>query len=494
MASSLKSKAVSGLLWSGLDAVSQQVLVLGIGIILARLLDPADFGLIGMLAIFMAIARAFLNSGFGQALIQKKDATEIDACSVFYFSVVVGLIAAGLLGLAAPWIASFYRQPQLTALTRVMAINIVINSFALVPTTLLSRQIDFKTQTKISLIATASSGVAGVTLAFLGFGVWSLAIQQITVNVLRTVLVWCFSTWRPSLLFSLMALRAMFVYGSRLLASGLLNTIFDNLYFVVIGRLFSAGQLGIYSRARTMEQMPTTTFSEMVTRVIFPVFSAVQDDPIRLKRGLRKVLTVVVFIHFPIMIGLAAVARPLVLVLLTEKWLPCVPYLQLLCLAGLFFPLHVVNLDILKAKGRSDLFFRLEVAKKILVVIAIAATYRWGVIGLIYGQIGVSMLAYYLNTHYTGRLIGYPIHEQVRDALPYLGTAALMGVAVYGLQYLPLPTAWVGLFCQIVVGLVLYPALCAAVNLSALGEVVGVVRPRLAQVKGRYHPAAMEDS
>ncbi len=489
MSSSLKSKAVTGLLWSGLDGISQQVLVLGIGIILARLLDPADFGLIEMLAIFMALARAFLNSGFGQALIQKKDATDVDACSVFYFSIVVGLVAAGLLCLVAPWIAAFFRQPLLTPLTRVMSLNIVINSFALVPTTLLSKKIDFRTQTKISVMATIASGVAGVTMAFLGFGVWSLVVQQITVNLLRSVLVWCFSAWRPSLLFSLRALRTMFVYGSRLLASGVLNTIFDRLYSIVIGRMFLAGQLGIYSRARTMQQMPTTTFSEMITRVIFPVFSAVQNDPAKLKRGLRKVLTAVVFIHFPVMFGLAASAKPLVRVLLTEKWLPCVPYLQLLCLAGLLHPLHVINLDILKAKGRSDLFFRLEVIKKILVVIAIVVTYRWGVIGLIYGQVAVSALAYYLNTHYTGKLIGYPIREQVLDALPYLAVAALMGGAVYGLQYVPLPAVWMLLFCQILLGILLYPALCAASNLSALGEVIAMIRPRLAQLSGRYNRA-----
>ncbi len=485
MSSSLKSKAVRGLLWSGLDGVSQQVLVLGIGIILARLLDPADFGLIAMLAFFMAMARNFLDSGFGQALIQKKNATDVDACSVFYFSIVAGSIAAGLLCLAAPWIGAFFRQPLLTPLTRVMSLNIVINSFSLVPTALLSRNIDFKTQTKISLIATSASGLAGVTLAFQGFGVWSLAVQQITVNVLRTILVWCFSAWRPSLRFSLAALRTMFAFGSRLLASGLLNTTFDNLYPLVIGRVFSAGELGIYSRALTMQQMPTTTFSETVTRVIFPVFSTVQDDARKLKRGLQKVLAVVVFIHFPIMVGLAVTARPLVRVLLTDKWLPCVPYLQLLCVAGLFFPLHVINLDILRAGGRSDLFFRLEIIKKALVVAAIVATYRWGVLGLIWGQIVVSALAYSLNTHYTGRFIEYPIREQLRDALPYLGTAGLMGIAVYGLQYLPWPATWVLLLCQILVGVLLYPTLCAAANLSAFTEVVSMIRPRLARCLGR---------
>lgn len=491
MSSSLKSRAVTGLLWSGLDGVSQQALILAIGIILARLLDPADFGLIAMLSFFMAIARNVLNSGFGQALIQKKDATDVDACSVFYFSIVAGAIAAGLLALTAPWIAAFFHQPLLTDLTRVMALNIIINSFSLVPTTLLSRNIDFKTQTKISLMATLISGIVGVTLAFLGFGVWSLVIQQIAANLLRTVLVWCFSAWRPSLLFSFRALRTLFAFGSRLLASGLLNTTFDHLYSLVIGRLFSAGQLGIYSRARTMQQIPTTTFSEMVTRVIFPVFSTVQDDPAKLKRGLRKVVTAVVFIHFPVMIGLAAAARPLVLVLLTEKWLPCVPCLQLLCLAGLLYPLHVVNLDILKAKGRSDLFFRLEVAKKVLIVIAIAVTYRWGVMGLIWGQIVTSVLAYYLNTYYTGKLIEYSIKEQALDALPYLAAAGVMGGAVYSLQYIPLPAVWILLFCQIVVGVMLYPALCAASSLPALGELLDMIRPRLAQLSGTCNRAAV---
>lgn len=478
MPSSLKSRAIRGLLWSGLDGISQQALVLGIGIILARLLDPADFGLIGMLAIFMAVARNVLDSGFGQALIQKKDATEVDTCSVFYFSIVVGVIATGLLYLVAPAIADFYGQPALTVLTRVMALNIIINSFALVPTTLLSRHIDFKTQTKISLVATSASGAVGVTLAFLGFGVWSLVIQQITVNGLKTILVWCLSTWRPSLRFSLKALRTMFTFGSRLLASGLLNTIFDNLYIVVIGRLFSPSQLGFYSRARTMQQMPTATFSEMVTRVIFPVFSAVQDDATKLKRGLQKIVGGVVAIHFPIMVGLAVVARPLVKVLLTEKWLPSVPYLQLLCLAGLLFPLHVVNLDILKAKGRSDLFFRLEIIKKILVVVAIVVTYRWGILGLIAGQIVVSVLAYYLNTYYVGKLIEYPISEQIRDLLPYLAIAGVMGAAVHAVGFLPLPGEMITLLCQIAAGVLIYPTLCMISGLSVFSELLEMIRLR----------------
>jgi O-antigen/teichoic acid export membrane protein len=486
MTSSLKSKAVDGLLWSCLDRFGQRTLFLLISIILARLLLPEDFGLIGMLAIFTAIAQVFLECSFGQALIQKKDATHVDACSVFYVGILVGLAAAGSLCLLAPWVADFYRQPLLTELMRVMSLNIAISSFGLAHRAILMRRIDFETQTKISLIAMFLSGATGVALAVVGFGVWSLAIQQVCNNLCQTVLVWLFSAWRPSLVFSLTALRSMFCFGSRLLASGLLNTVFENLYFVVIGRLFSAADLGIYSRARTMQRLPALTFSEVVTRVIFPVFSTVQDDPRRLKRGVRKVLTATVLVHFPMMIGLAVVARPLVLVLLTEKWLPCVAYMQLLCIVGLSVPLHVVNLDVLKAKGRSDLFLRVEILKKIAAVAAIVVTYRWGIRGIIYGQIAVSVVAYYLNSYYTGVLIRYPIREQLVDLLPYMVVAGLMGAGVYALGLLPFPNNWTLLICQVAAGVLLYLAICASANLAAFQDVLHVVKPRLAALYERW--------
>jgi O-antigen/teichoic acid export membrane protein len=451
-----------------------------IGIILARLLFPEQFGLIGMLLIFMAVAQTFLDSGFGAALIQKKEATQKDICSIFYFNILVGVAAAGLLCLVAPWIAAFYNQPILTSLTRGMSLVIIINSFGLIQSTILSKQIDFKTQTKVSLISSILSGVIGVTMAATGFGVWSLVVQQISSAFFRTVLLWLLNTWRPALIFSLKSLKEMFSFGSKLLASGLLNQIFENIYLLVIGRLFSATDLGLFTRAKTFGDLPSHTLSGMIGRVTFPVFSTIQDDPIRLKRGLKKALTTLVLVNFPMMIGLAVIARPLVLVLLTEKWAECIPYLQLLCIVGLLFPLHLMNLNVLQALGRSDLFLRLEIIKKILIVLNIAITWRWGISAMICGMIATSIISYYLNSYYNGVLIGYPIREQLRDLSSYLIMAVLMGAVVYAAGLLPFPNHWSMLLVQIIIGFIVYVSLCRLFRLTAFMEICEEGRNRLA--------------
>jgi teichuronic acid exporter len=470
MTDSLKSKTIHALSWSFIEAIGARGVQFVIGIVLARLLFPEQFGLIGMLTIFMAVAQAFLNSGFGAALIQKRDATPIDTCSIFYFNIMVGLAATGLLCLAAPWIAAFYNQPILTPLTRVLSLTIVINSFGLIQNTVLAKQIDFKTLTKVSLVAGLISGAIGITMAFYGFGVWSLAVQQISSSFFGTILLWFFNTWRPALIFSLKSLREMFGFGSRLLASGLLDQIFSNVYLLVIGKVFSASDLGFFTRAKSLQELPSQTLAQMVGRVTFPVFSTMQEDPARLKRGMNKALTMLVLVNFPMMIGLAAAARPLVLVLLTEKWAESIPYLQLLCLVGLLYPLHVINLNLLQALGRSDLFLRLEIIKKILVVINIAITWRWGISAMICGMLATSIVSYYLNSYYTGVLIGYPIREQIRDLSSYLIMTALMGMAVYAVGLLPFSSYWSMLLVQIAVGIVTYVGLCRVFRLSAFME------------------------
>lgn len=471
MTDSLRSKTLRALSWTFFESIGVQGVRFVTGIVLARLLFPEQFGLIGMLTLFMAVAQSFLDSGFGAALIQKREATPIDTCSIFYFNIVVGLAAAGLLCLVAPWIAAFYNQPILTPLTRALSLTIVINSFGMVQNIILTKQINFKTQTKVSLIASALSGTIGVTLAAAGFGIWSLVVQQISGTFLGTALLWLLNDWRPRLIFSLKSLRDMFGFGSRLLASGLLNQIFNNIYLLVIGKLFSATDLGLFTRAKTLEEVPSQTLSGMVGRVTFPLFSTIQDDPARLKRGLKKALTFLVLVNFPMMIGLLVVARPLALVLLTEKWAESIPYLQLLCFLGLLFPLHLINLNVLQALGRSDLFLRLEILKKVLIIINIAVTWRWGISAMIYGMIAMSIISYYLNSYYIGLLIGYPIREQFHDLISYLIMAVLMAVAVYVAGLLPFPNHWSMLLVQIITGIVIYGCLCRLFRPMAFMEI-----------------------
>lgn len=479
MVENLRQKTVDALSWSFLQTFVQRGLQFVIGIILARLLFPEQFGLIGMLAIFIAVIQAFLDSGFGAALIQKRDVSQTDTCSVFYFNIVVGLVGAALLSLAAPWIAAFYHQPILTPLTRALSLTLVINAFGMVQKTLLTKHIDFKTQTKVGLISGALSGAAGIALAVQGFGVWSLVVQQVSAAVVSTVCLWAFSSWRPSLVFSFKALGDMFGFGSRLLVSSVLNQIFDNIYLVVIGKLFSATDLGFFTRAKTLNDLPSQTLSSMVARVTFPVFSTIQDDQARLKRGLKKALTALGLVNFPMMIGLAVVAHPLVLVLLTDKWEPCVLYLQLLCVAGMLYPLHLINLNALSALGRSDLFLRLEIIKKALIVVNIVVTWRWGISAMIAGMVVMSTISYYLNSYYSAVLVKYPIKEQVADLAPYLAVSVLMGAAVYAVGLVPFPAQWALLLAQLAVGGIVYIVLCRIFRLTAFLEVWQAVSTRM---------------
>lgn len=475
----LKSQTIKALGWSFAEAIGLRGVQFIIGIILARLLLPEQFGLIGMLTVFIAVAQTFLDSGFGSALIQKKTITEKDTNSIFYFNILVGFAAAACLSGISPWVANFYRQPTLERLLQVMSLIPVINAFGLVQGVLLTRMIDFKTQTKVSLIASTLSGAIGIGMAWYGYGVWSLVGQQITSAVFQVILLWLFNRWRPAWLFSMQSLREMFGFGSKLLASGLLNTIFENIYLIVIGKLFSAADLGYFTRANTLQQVPSRTLSGMIARVAFPVFSSIQEDRNRVKRGMKKALTTLVLINFPLMIGLAVVARPLVLVLLTEKWLPCVPYLQLLSLVGLIFPLHLINLNVLQAMGRSDLFLRLEIIKKVLVALNIAITWRWGIMVMIIGQIVTSIVSYYLNAYYNKALLSYSIWEQIGDLYPYLLNALLMGGAIYLLIYLPITSPMLLLICQVVIGGIVYMFVCRLFRFAAFMELQQIIINRL---------------
>jgi len=476
---SLKAQAVRGVFWSFLDRIGQQGIRFVIMVILARLLVPEQFGLIGMLTIFMEVARSFVDSGFSAALIQKKEVTDVDISSAFYINVGIGLAEMGLFYVGAPWVANFYHQPILTPLMRVLSLSLVIGSLTCVHTALLCRRIDFQTQLKVGIAATVLSGGIGIGMAAQGFGVWSLVAQYLANSFFRTVFLWGLSVWHPRLVFSLASVREMFGFGSRLLAAGLLNTIFEDLYLVVIGRLFSAAQLGLYTSARRIETLAATNTTNVVTHVAFPVFSQIQDDPVRLKRSLRKAMTMLALVHFPIIVGLAVTARPLVYVLLSAKWAASIPWLQLLCLVGASYPFQALLLNTLKAKGRSDLFFNLEVFKKVLTVLAIVITYRWGVAGMIWGQVVLSVVCYYINSYYVIRLVHYRLPEQLADLAPYAAMSTLMGLGVYFVRFLSLPGAAALLLVQVLVGIVLYAGLSYVFGLPAFVEATHAAGDRL---------------
>ncbi|MEK7954053.1 lipopolysaccharide biosynthesis protein [Luteolibacter soli] len=482
----LKQRAFSGFLWSFIDALGARLMQFVIGLTLARLLLPKEFGLIGMLTLFIMVSQAFVAGGFGSALIRKKDATDLDSSSIFYFNLALSALLTGLLCLAAPWVAGFFSEPLLVPLLRVLSLLIVINAFGLVQGTLMMKAMDFKTQAKITVIASAASGAIGISLALCGFGVWSLAYQQLAQAIFRVALLWIFNSWRPRWAFSFDSLRCLFAFGSKMLASELLNTIFENAYLLLIGRVFSAADLGFYTRANTLQEMPSKTLSMVVDRVAFPLFSSIQDDLPRVKQGMKKALAILGCLNFPIMVGLAVVAEPLVVTLLTDKWLPCVPYFQLLCVVGLLYPLHLVNLNVLKALGRSDLFLRLEIMKKVLVALNLAISWRWGISAMIAGQVIISIVSYFLNSHYSKALLGYSSIEQLGDMAPYLFTALLMGVGTYMLRLLEFHSMPLLLVVQVATGALLFTLIARLARLSAFLEaettlkdkIGGLLRPR----------------
>ena len=477
--SDLKRKTSSALAWSFFDALGARLIQFAIGVVLARLLAPEQFGLIGMLTLFLMVSQTLVDCGFGSALIQGQDVSKLDTSTVFYLNISIGAVSTVLLWLAAPLVAAFFGEAVLDPLLRMLSFLLIINSFGTVQSALMTKAINFRTHTKITISAGFSSGTIGIGLAVLGYGVWSLAIQQLTNALIRVVLLWSFNEWRPTFAFSFESLRRLFGFGSKLLASSLLNTVFENGYFVIIGRMFSAVDLGYYTRASNLQSLPSSTLANIIGRVAFPVFSSIQNDQSRLKRGLTKALRMAALLNFPMMIGLAVVAEPLVIVLLTENWLPCVPFLQLLCMAGLLFPIHVINLNVLNALGRSDLFLRLEIIKKSLTATNLAISWQWGISAMIIGQVFISVLSFFLNGRYNKVLVGYRVLEQVRELLPYFLAAALMGLLVVTLGLALSLGPMSMLLCQVLLGVLVYLAICRGFGLSAYLDLESAATARL---------------
>lgn len=430
MSDSLKSKTVKGVVWSSIERFSTQGVQFLIMIIMARLLTPKDYGLIGMLAIFLAVAQSLIDSGFSQALIRKQDRTDVDNSTVFYFNIVVSSALYLILFIAAPFVADFYNQPELTSVMRVVCLGVILNSLAVVQRALLTVRIDFKTQAKASLSAAVISGCIGIVLAYCGFGVWSLVVQQLLNLSVNTLLLWIFSKWRPIAVFSWKSFHELFAFGSKMLASGLLDTLYRNIYPIVIGKLFSASSLGHYTRAQQFSEFPSSNVTGIIQRVTYPILCGIQDETERLEAVYRKFLKLSAFIIFPLMIGMSAVARPFIDIVLGTQWGFCGQLLQIICFAMMWYPIHAINLNLLQVKGRSDLFLRLEIIKKILGITVLCITAPFGLVVMCYGQIFNSIVALVINTYYTGKLINVGFIRQMKDLLPTILLSLIMFGAI----------------------------------------------------------------
>lgn len=427
----LKQATTKGLFWSSVERFSNQGVQFVFSIILARILAPSDFGIVAMIGIFFAVAQSFVDSGFSNALVRKTDRREEDLSTCFYFNIGVGIVAYIVLFLIAPFIADFYNQPILSPIIRITGFGVVLNSLCVVQQALFTIRIDFKSQAKVTLSATIISGIVGVVLAYLEYGVWALVWQGVVMSLVRMGLLWLMSKWRPKAGFSKDSFHYLFGYGSKLLASGLLDTIYNNIYPIVIGKFYSPAQLGNYSRALSFGQLPSSNITSILQRVTFPVLSTIQDDLPRLQTNYRRLLKLSAFIVFPLMMGLTAVAFPLIRVVLTPKWEGCSLYLQIICFALMLYPIHAINLNLLQVKGRSDLFLRLEVIKKIVGVCIMCITIPLGITAMCIGMVVSSLISLFINTYYTGKLINIGCLKQIRDLLPILFNSLLMGSMVY---------------------------------------------------------------
>lgn len=428
---SLKQKTTKGLFWSSVERFSNQGMSFLFSVILARMLDPSDFGIIAMITIFFAVAQSFVDSGFSNALVRKTDRREEDFSTCFYFNIGVGIIAYIVLFLIAPLVASFYNQPILSPIIRITGLGVVLNSLCVVQQALFTIKIDFKSQAKVTLSATIISGIVGVVLAYQGYGVWALVWQGVVLSLVRMGLLWLMSKWRPKAGFSKDSFHYLFGYGSKLLASGLLDTIYNNIYPIVIGKFYSPAQLGNYSRALSFAQLPSSNITSILQRVTFPVLSTIQDDIPRLQANYRRLLKLSAFIIFPLMTGLAAVAFPMIRLILTPKWEGCSLYLQIICFALMWYPIHAINLNLLQVKGRSDLFLHLEIIKKIVGVCIMCITIPLGITAMCIGMVASSLISLFINTYYTGKLINIGCLKQMRDLTPIFINSLIMGGIVY---------------------------------------------------------------
>ena len=475
MAESLKDKTVKGLGWSALDNAARYGMQFVIGIVLARLLSPDDYGLLGIVGIFTVVCTALVNGGFTTALIRKKDATDNDYNTAFICNLGMSLLLYAAVFLCAPMIADFFEREELVALVRVSSLGLIIGALGMVQQTRLTKRIDFKTQTKITLVASAVSGVAGIGLAIAGLGVWALVGQQLTSHAMSTIQLYVYNKWLPRLQFSKESFHGLFGFGWKMMVSALLDSVWKELYQVVVGKFYSPAALGQYTRAQHYAKLFSSNLTTVVQRVTYPVLSSIQDDKERMVSAYRRIIRNSMFITAVALFSLGAVSEPLIYCMIGSKWHEASTYLPLICISSSLYPLHAINLNMLQVQGRSDLFLGLEVIKKIIGLTPLFIGAFMGIMPMLWVNLLVGIIAYFLNSHYSGRLIGYSSWMQLRDIAPSYALAVVMGLSVWFLKYLPL-SYWIILPIQIAVGAVVFFTLCKLFKMNEYKEIMDILK------------------
>lgn len=452
----LKNKTKKGVLWSAVEKISTQGIQFLFSIILARLLAPDDYGIIAMPMVFLVLAQVFIDCGFSNALIRKPDLKEEDLSTAFYFNILVGCFCYFVLFVSSPYIAAFYNTPILEDVLKVTALTTLFTPLCAVQQAILTIKIDFKTQAKVSLCAQILTGVIGIAMAYNGCGVWSLAISQAAASFLRTILLWYYSHWRPKTKWSRESFLYLWGFGSKLLGAGILDCLYQNMYTLIIGKVYQKSDLGYYTRAQTFAHLPTSSLYSIIKRVSFPVLSSLQSDEKSLMHTFKKIYRQTVYLIFPVMMGMAGMASPLFKLLLTEKWMPAVPYFQILCFAMMWLPVDALNLNLLTIHGRSDLFLKLEVIKKIVGVIILVSTLHSGIFMLCIGYSAYCLFEIITDTYYTGKFFYYNLWMQIKDVAPILFLSFVLFLVGFVNNYLGILKPIVQLILDVVILIIIY--------------------------------------
>ena len=479
---SLKQKTVSGLTWNFTGTFIDQAIAFVVGIILARLLTPREYGLVGMVTIFIILTEPFINSGFSQALIRKPKCTQTDFSTVFFFNFFVGILLYAILFYSAPYISIFFEEPQLTKITRVIGLIIILDAAGLIQTTILTREVNFKLQTKIKIISSIISGSIGILLAYKGFGVWSLVYKKIISSALISSLLWLNNRWKPRLIFSFSVIKELFGFSSKLLLSGILDKVYYNIYNLVIGKYFSAKELGLYTRAKNFKDIGSEQVSDIISRVAFPILSSIQGEPKRLKENYIKIVTSTMFIVLSLMFILCAVSESLILTLIGEKWADSIIYLQLLSFVGIFYPMYSLTRSLLFVYGKSGLNLRLQILTKAMAIPTIVVGVIYGIKYMIIAMILTAFLEFLVKAYYSGKLIGYSVFSLLKDLSSSFLLALSVGACLFVLQFLLHTPPVITLVVQGISGATLLIGLSELFKLQAYLFIKGVIYDKLSEL------------
>lgn len=466
---------VKNFFWRFAERCGAQIVTLIVSIVLARILTPSDFGTVSLVMVFTTIMQVFVDSGLGTALIQKKDADDLDFSSVFYFNLVICILLYGGMFIAAPYIAGFYNDASLTPIVRVISLTIVISGVKGIQQSYVSRNMLFKRFFFATLGGTIFSAFLGIGMACAGFGVWAIVAQQLTNTAIDTLILWITVKWRPKKMFSWKRLKGLLSYGWKLLASSLLDTVYNNLRNLIIGKIYTSADLAYYNQGDKFPKVIVTNINASIDSVLLPSMAGEQEHAERVKSMTRRAIKTSTYIMAPLMMGLLFCAEPIVKLLLTEKWLPCVPYLRIFCFTYMFWPIHTANLNAIKAMGRSDLFLRLEIIKKAMGLTLLLFTMRISVMAMAYSLIISGILSQIINSWPNWKLLDYNYIEQLRDILPSIIIATGMGICVYFIGVLPLPTI-ITLLIQIIAGATIYIIASAILKLEEFEYLLGMVK------------------